>query len=182
MVFLVRYSRGKQKALQGVHRALILLDELSKSNIYKQTDQKSSQKADMILYLFKAFTKQGGFEMARILLVDDAKFMRKMLRDIITKAGHEVVAEAGNGEEAIEQYRLYNPDVVLSDITMPVMDGLKSLKVIMTMDANAKVIICSAMGQQAMVIEALKLGAKDFLVKPFQGSRVISAIETVSSK
>ena len=113
----------------------------------------------------------------RILLVDDAAFMRMMLKDILTKNGYEVVGEAENGNKAIEKYGELKPDLVTMDITMPEMDGLAALKAIKAADANAKVVMCSAMGQQAMVIESIQAGAKDFIVKPFQPDRVIDAIK-----
>ncbi|MED4269078.1 response regulator [Geobacillus stearothermophilus] len=114
--------------------------------------------------------------MARVLVVDDAAFMRMMIKDILTKNGHEVVAEAADGRQAIEKYKETQPDVVTMDITMPEMDGIAALKEIKKIDSNAKVIMCSAMGQQAMVIDAIQAGAKDFVVKPFQADRVIEAI------
>ncbi|WP_027408695.1 response regulator [Anoxybacteroides tepidamans] len=114
--------------------------------------------------------------MARILVVDDAAFMRMMIKDILTKNGHEVVAEAADGLQAVEKYKELNPDLVTMDITMPEMDGITALKEIKKLDSNAKVIMCSAMGQQAMVIDAIQAGAKDFVVKPFQADRVIEAI------
>ncbi|MGB9614668.1 MAG: chemotaxis protein CheY [Fervidobacterium sp.] len=117
--------------------------------------------------------------MARVLVVDDAAFMRMMLKDILTKAGHEVVGEAANGLEAVEKYKELKPDVVTMDITMPEMNGIDAIKEIKKFDPNATVIVCSAMGQQAMVIEAIQAGAKDFIVKPFQAARVIEAIQKV---
>ncbi|AFG34618.1 response regulator with CheY-like receiver, AAA-type ATPase, and DNA-binding domains [Fervidobacterium pennivorans DSM 9078] len=117
--------------------------------------------------------------MARILVVDDAAFMRMMLKDILTKAGHEVVGEAANGVEAVEKYKELKPDVVTMDITMPEMNGIDAIKEIKKIDPNATVIVCSAMGQQAMVIEAIQAGAKDFIVKPFQPARVIEAVQKV---
>ena len=113
----------------------------------------------------------------RILVVDDAAFMRMMIKDILTKNGYEVVGEASDGAQAIEKYRETNPDLVTMDITMPEMDGISALKEIKKMDPAAKVIMCSAMGQQAMVIDAIQAGAKDFIVKPFQADRVIEAIK-----
>ncbi|HEY8528869.1 MAG TPA: response regulator [Paenibacillaceae bacterium] len=113
----------------------------------------------------------------RILIVDDAAFMRMMIRDILTKNGYEVVGEAQDGIQAIERYKELQPDLVTMDITMPEMDGITALKEIRKMDANAKVIMCSAMGQQAMVIDAIQAGAKDFIVKPFQADRVIEAVK-----
>ena len=115
----------------------------------------------------------------KILIVDDAVFMRMKLKDILTKNGYEVVGEAQNGQEAFEKYQATNPDVVTMDITMPDVDGLEALKMIRAHDPNAKVIMCSAMGQQGMVMDAIKSGAKDFIVKPFDTDRVINAIRKV---
>ncbi len=112
----------------------------------------------------------------KVLIVDDAVFMRMMLRDILEKNGYEVSGEASNGIEAIEEYRNNPPDVITMDVTMPEMDGLQALKEIRKFDASAKIIMCSAMGQQGMVMEAIKAGAKDFIVKPFNGERVIEAV------
>lgn len=112
----------------------------------------------------------------RILIVDDAAFMRMMIRDILTKNGFEVVGEAQDGAQAIEKFKELHPDLITMDITMPEMDGIAALKEIKKVDPNAKVIMCSAMGQQAMVIDAIQAGAKDFIVKPFQSDRVIEAI------
>ena len=117
--------------------------------------------------------------MARILIVDDAAFMRMMIKDILTKNGYEIAAEAENGQKAVEKYPEAKPDLVLMDITMPEMDGIEALKKIKELDPNAKVIMCSAMGQQAMVIEAIQSGAKDFIVKPFQAERVLEAVKKV---
>ena len=114
--------------------------------------------------------------MARVLVVDDAAFMRKMVTDALTKGGHEVVGEAGNGVEAIERYRDLKPDLMTLDITMPEKDGLAALKEIIELDPNAKVVMCSALGQESKVLESIKLGAKDFVVKPFQPDRVIDAV------
>ncbi|MDQ0161746.1 response regulator [Bacillus alveayuensis] len=113
----------------------------------------------------------------KILVVDDAAFMRMMIKDILTKNGYEVVAEAQDGVQAIEKYKELQPDLVTMDITMPEMDGITALKEIRKLNPNAKVIMCSAMGQQAMVIDAIQAGAKDFIVKPFQADRVIEAIK-----
>ncbi|ACT02075.1 MULTISPECIES: response regulator [Paenibacillus] len=113
----------------------------------------------------------------RILIVDDAAFMRMMIRDILTKNGYEVVGEAQDGAQAVEKYKELKPDLITMDITMPEMDGISALKEIKKLDGNAKVIMCSAMGQQAMVIDAIQAGAKDFIVKPFQADRVIEAIK-----
>lgn len=113
----------------------------------------------------------------RVLIVDDAAFMRMMIKDILTKNGYEVVGEASDGTQAIEKFKELTPDLVTMDITMPEMDGIAALKEIKKIDPNAKVIMCSAMGQQAMVIDAIQAGAKDFIVKPFQADRVIEAIK-----
>ncbi|MBE6182764.1 MAG: response regulator [Bacillus sp. (in: Bacteria)] len=117
----------------------------------------------------------------KILIVDDAAFMRMMIKDILTKNGYEVVAEASDGAQAVEKYQELRPDLVTMDITMPEVDGISALKQIKQMDPNAKVIMCSAMGQQAMVIDAIQAGAKDFIVKPFQADRVIEAIQKALS-
>ncbi|MFC5588418.1 response regulator [Sporosarcina soli] len=113
----------------------------------------------------------------RILIVDDAAFMRMMIKDILTKNNFEVVGEAADGAQAVEKYMELKPDLVTMDITMPEMDGIAALKSIKEKDPAAKIIMCSAMGQQAMVIDAIQAGAKDFIVKPFQADRVIEAIE-----
>jgi two-component system chemotaxis response regulator CheY len=113
----------------------------------------------------------------KILVVDDAAFMRMMIKDILGKNGYEVVGEAQDGAVAVEKYKELKPDLVTMDITMPEMDGIAALKEIKKFDPNAKVIMCSAMGQQAMVIDAIQAGAKDFIVKPFQADRVIEAIK-----
>lgn len=117
--------------------------------------------------------------MAKVLIVDDAAFMRMMIKDILQKNGYEVVGEAGNGLQAVELYKTHKPDLVTMDITMPEMDGIEAVKAIKAMDANAKVIMCSAMGQQSMVMDAIKAGAKDFIVKPFQADRVLEAIKRI---
>ncbi len=114
-----------------------------------------------------------------ILICDDAAFMRMMIKDILTKNGYNVVGEAENGARAVEKYAEVTPDLVLMDITMPEMDGIQALKAIRAKDPNARVIMCSAMGQQAMVIESIQSGAKDFIVKPFQADRVIDAVKKV---
>ena len=117
--------------------------------------------------------------MANILICDDAAFMRMMIKDILTKNGYNVAGEAENGLKAVEKYNECKPDVVLMDITMPEMDGIEALKQIREGDPDACVIMCSAMGQQAMVIEAIQSGAKDFIVKPFQAERVLEAVKKV---
>lgn len=114
-----------------------------------------------------------------ILLVDDAAFMRMMLKDILTKNGYNIVGEAENGIQAIEKYKELRPKLVVMDITMPEMDGIQAAKAIKAEDSEALIIMCSAMGQQAMVIEAIQAGAKDFIVKPFQPDRVLEAVKKV---
>jgi len=117
--------------------------------------------------------------MTRVLIVDDASFMRMMIKDILQKNGFEVVGEAANGIEAVNLYKKEKPDVVTMDITMPDMDGIEAVKEIKNFDPSAKIIMCSAMGQQSMVMDAIKSGAKDFIVKPFQADRVLEAIRKV---
>ncbi|GHU40985.1 response regulator [Clostridia bacterium] len=112
-----------------------------------------------------------------ILICDDAAFMRMMIKDILTKNGYTVAGEAENGAKAVEKYGELSPDLVLMDITMPEMDGIEALKKIRANDPKATIIMCSAMGQQAMVIEAIQSGAKDFIVKPFQADRVLEAVK-----
>jgi two-component system chemotaxis response regulator CheY len=113
----------------------------------------------------------------RIMIVDDAAFMRMMLKDILSKNGYEVVGEAENGAIAVDKYNELRPDLITMDITMPEMDGISAVKKIKSMDANARVVMCSAMGQQAMVIDAIQAGARDFIVKPFQAERVLEAVQ-----
>ncbi len=115
----------------------------------------------------------------RILVVDDAAFMRMMIRDILIKNGYEVVGEAENGIKAVEKYKELNPDLVIMDITMPEMDGIEAVKEIKKINTGSNIIMCSAMGQQAMVIESIQAGARDFIVKPFQPERVIEAVKRV---
>ena len=114
-----------------------------------------------------------------ILLVDDAAFMRMMLKDILSKSGYNVVGEAENGVRAIEKYKELKPDLTILDITMPEMDGIEAAKGIRAADPNAVIIMCSAMGQQSMVIESIQAGARDFIVKPFQANRVLEAVQKV---
>ena len=114
-----------------------------------------------------------------ILICDDAAFMRMMIKDILTKNGYNIAGEAENGAKAVEKYAELKPDLVLMDITMPEMDGIQALKKIRESDPNAAIIMFSAMGQQAMVIESIQSGAKDFIVKPFQADRVIEAVRKV---
>ena len=114
-----------------------------------------------------------------ILVVDDAAFMRMMVKDVLTKYGYDVLGEAENGAKAVEKFKELNPDLVIMDITMPEVGGIQALKEIKKIDGSAKVVMCSAMGQQAMVIEAIQAGAGDFIVKPFQADRVIEAVKKV---
>ena len=114
--------------------------------------------------------------MARVLIADDAAFMRMMIKNILTQNGHEVVGEAANGAEAVVKHADLNPDVTTMDITMPEKDGIAALKEIIELDPNARVVMCSALGQESKVLESIKLGAKDFVVKPFKPDRVIEAV------
>lgn len=113
---------------------------------------------------------------ARILVVDDATFMRMMLKDILTRNGFEIAGEAENGYRAIEKYKELSPDLVLMDITMPELDGIGAVKQIRAEDPNAKIIMCTAMGQHGMVLESIQAGARDFIVKPFQPDRIIETV------
>ncbi len=115
----------------------------------------------------------------KVLIVDDAAFMRMMIKNILGKAGYEIVGEAENGAQAVSKFKEMQPDLITMDITMPEMDGITAVKEIMKMDSSAKIIMCSAMGQQAMVIDAIQAGAKDFIVKPFQPNRVLEAVQKV---
>lgn len=117
--------------------------------------------------------------MARILIVDDAKFMRLTLSNILLKANHEIVGEAETGMDAVTLYRQLTPDLVTMDITMPEMSGLEAMKEIKKEFPQAKIIMCSAMGQQKMVVESIEAGAKDFIVKPFEEGRVLEAVNRV---
>jgi two-component system, chemotaxis family, chemotaxis protein CheY len=114
-----------------------------------------------------------------VLICDDAIFMRTMIGDILTQAGFQIVGEAETGVQAVERYRELKPDLVTMDIVMPDMGGIDAVREIMRDDPNAKVLMCSAMGQQALVIEAIQAGARDFVVKPFQPSRVLEAVQRV---
>jgi len=117
--------------------------------------------------------------MSRVLIVDDAAFMRMTIRKILEADGYTIAGEADNGEDAVKKYKELLPDVVLLDITMPVMNGVDALKEIKKFDEKARVVICSAMGQQAMVAQAIQNGARDFIVKPFEKDRLIAAIKRV---
>ena len=118
----------------------------------------------------------------RILIVDDAAFMREMLRDILTEEGYEIVAEAADGDEAISAYNDHHPDLVMLDIVMPRKSGLEALREIVTSDPSANVVMCSALGQESLVMEALDAGAKDFVVKPFKPERALEVMRKVLSK
>lgn len=113
----------------------------------------------------------------RILIVDDAAFMRMMIKDILVNNGYEIAGEANNGLKAVEIFKKERPDLVTMDITMPDMDGITAVKEIRSFDPSAKIIMCSALGQQSMVMDAIKAGAKDFIVKPFQPDRVVEALK-----
>jgi two-component system chemotaxis response regulator CheY len=114
--------------------------------------------------------------MARVLIVDDAAFMRKVLGDALASGGHEVVGQAANGAEAVERFQELRPELTTLDITMPEKDGIAALAEIMAIDPSARVVMCSALGQETKVLESIKLGAKDFVVKPFQAARVLEAV------
>jgi len=134
----------------------------------------------LIAFLYcSLFANEEERVLARILIVDDAKFMRMTLSTILTKAGHEIVGEGENGRDAIRLYRELKPDLVTLDITMPEVTGIEAVKEIKNEFPDAKVIMCSAMGQQKMVVEAIESGAKDFIVKPFDASRVLEAVERI---
>lgn len=115
--------------------------------------------------------------MARVLVVDDAAFMRKVLTDALAAGGHEVAGEAGDGDAALAAYRELRPDLVTLDITMPGRDGLATLRELIELDPAALVVICSALGQEAKVLGAIKSGAKDFVVKPFERERLLAAVD-----
>ncbi len=112
-----------------------------------------------------------------VLVCDDAIFMRTMIADILTQAGYEVVGEAESGSQAVAKYRELKPDFVTMDIVMPDMSGIEAVREICREDPDARILMCSAMGQQALVVEAIQAGAKDFVVKPFQPSRVLEAVQ-----
>ena len=115
--------------------------------------------------------------MPSVLIADDAAFMRMMIKNILSEAGYEVVGEAENGQDAVAKHRELKPDLTTMDITMPEMDGIAALRAIRGEDPAARVVMCSAMGQQSMVIESIQAGARDFIVKPFQPDRVLEAIQ-----
>jgi two-component system chemotaxis response regulator CheY len=118
-------------------------------------------------------------DMAKILVVDDAAFMRMMIKDTLNKLGYDDVEEAPDGAVAVEKFQQLNPDLVMLDITMPNLDGIGALKAIKELDPSSKVVMCSAMGQEAMVVEAIKLGALDFIVKPFKPDRIAKTMKAV---
>ena len=120
--------------------------------------------------------------MARILVADDASFMRQMIREIVEMEGHEVVAEAADGVEAIDLFKTHHPDLVTMDIVMPRRSGIDAVKGIIELDSGANVVMCSALGQETLVTEALQAGAKDFIVKPFKPDAVIKTIQKVLEK
>lgn len=115
----------------------------------------------------------------KILIVDDAAFMRMMIKDTLKKNGYENLLEASDGEQAVQAYKAEKPDLVIMDITMPNKNGLEALKEIKDMDSNAKIVMCSAMGQESMVVEAIRSGAKDFIVKPFKADRVLKTVQGI---
>lgn len=117
--------------------------------------------------------------MAKILMVDDSKTSRKILRSILEENGHEVIGEAVNGEDGLEKYKELTPDITTMDITMPVMDGLEALRMIMEYDKNAKVVMVTAAGQKTKMVDAVKYGAAEFLAKPFEATQIIEIINKV---
>lgn len=133
----------------------------------------------LICLVLTKHAKDGGYDMASVLIVDDAAFMRMTIKQMLEANGHSMAGEAGDGNEAIFKYKELNPDAVILDITMPNMNGIEALKLIKAYDPKARVVICSAMGQQAMLAEAIQYGAKDFIVKPFEAKRLIAALEKV---
>ncbi|ALK04873.1 MAG: chemotaxis protein CheY [Methanosarcina sp. 795] len=118
--------------------------------------------------------------MARVMIVDDAEFMRMIIRDILLMHGHEVVAEVGDGEEAIQTYLEVKPDIVLMDIIMPDMDGREALQKLLTVDPEAKIVMCSCLGQQALITESMKIGAMGFIVKPFEPNGMLDVIRKIA--
>lgn len=115
----------------------------------------------------------------KIMVVDDAAFMRMTIKNCLSKAGYAEIVEAGDGMQAVEEYKNSSPDLVIMDITMPNMDGIQALSALKQLDANAKIVMCSAMGQEAMVVEAIKLGALDFIVKPFKPERIVETVSRI---
>ncbi|TMN21392.1 response regulator [Lentibacillus cibarius] len=117
--------------------------------------------------------------MTKILVTDDAAFMRMQLKNNLTQLGHEVIGEAENGQDAVEKYKELEPELITMDITMPEMNGVEAVKEIKKLNSDVKIIMCSAMGQQEMVLEAIRAGANDFIVKPFSADRIKEALEKV---
>jgi two-component system chemotaxis response regulator CheY len=115
----------------------------------------------------------------KILIVDDAAFMRMMIKDTLKKNGYENILEAADGELAVQAYKAEKPDLVIMDITMPNKNGLEALKEIRQFDNNAKIVMCSAMGQESMVVEAIRNGARDFIVKPFKADRILKTVQGI---
>ena len=120
--------------------------------------------------------------MARILVADDASFMRQIIRDILEAEGHEIVAEASDGVQAVEEWKKHQPDVVTMDIVMPRRSGIDAVRAIVAVDASARIVMCSALGQETLVTEALQAGASDFIVKPFKPDAVIETLRRVLEK
>lgn len=120
--------------------------------------------------------------MKRVLVADDASFMRQMIRDIVEPEGYEVVGEAADGVEVVERFKELHPDLVMMDIVMPKRSGIDAVKAIMELDGSARVVMCSALGQEALVMEAIQAGAKDFIVKPFKPDAVVSTLAKVLEK
>ena len=131
----------------------------------------------MVLILFLTQMGEEDVEAQRIMLVDDASFMRMMLKNILVGSGYEVIGEAENGAKAIEQFKALKPDLVIMDIIMPEMGGIDAVREIVKANPGAKILMCSSMGQQSLVVEAIQAGAKDFIVKPFQPSNVLEAVK-----
>jgi two-component system, chemotaxis family, chemotaxis protein CheY len=118
----------------------------------------------------------------RVMIVDDAEFMRMVIKDILLMHGHEVVAEVGDGEEAIQTYLEVKPDLVLMDIIMPDMNGKEALQKLLVMDPEAKVVMCSSLGQQALITESMKIGAMGFIVKPFEPDGLMDLIRKIADQ
>lgn len=127
--------------------------------------------------IFSKFRNKGRIAVSKILIVDDAIFMRKVIRDLLKQNDYTDIVEASDGLQAVEQYSEHRPDLVIMDITMPSLDGIETVKQLHKIDENVTILMCSAMGQEAMVREAIKQGAKDFVVKPFKPDRVITAVK-----
>lgn len=129
------------------------------------------------------FVTKRGIELSKkVLIVDDALFMRTMLRDIFASTDWQIVAEAENGKQAIEEYKIHRPDLVTMDIVMPEMGGIDALKQILSDDPDASIVVCSALGQKNLILDAVNAGAKDFIVKPFQRTQVLEVVERVTAE